>query len=132
MLLFLSLSDISATPAPSKPIRVQETERVTKKPIFKIHLEKSLKRGTQCEVELTFKGKMFNDTTEGLFRSSYTDTKSGEKKWFLATHFRPNLARRVFPCFDEPGYKVPFVISVTRPKKAIALSNMPLDRTDQM
>jgi aminopeptidase N len=109
-----------------------KTERVPKKPLYVIHLEKSANRGTQCEVDLTFKGRLYNDTSEGLFRSSYIDPETKTLKWFVATHFRPNLARRVFPCFDEPAYKVPFVINVARHKSMVALSNMPLETTEKM
>lgn len=47
----------------------------------------------------------------------------------MATQFRPNLARQVFPCFDEPGYKVPFEISIARARNMTALSNMPVKET---
>lgn len=79
-----------------------------------------------------YKGRMFNDTSEGLFRSSYVDPQTKTQKWFAATHLRPNLARKVFPCFDEPEYKVPFVINVARHKNMTALSNMPVEATKPM
>lgn len=97
-----------------------------------IHLEKTANRGTQCEIDLTFTGKLFNDTSEGLFRSSYVDPESKKQKWFVASHFRPNMARRMFPCFDEPAYKVPFLISIARHKSMVALSNMPLEKSTKM
>lgn len=49
-----------------------------------------------------------------------------------ATQFRPNNARRMFPCFDEPGYKTPFELSVVRPRSMVALSNTPVARTEDM
>lgn len=113
-------------------MRVMRIERVPKKPLYIIHLEKSANRGAQCEVDLTFKGYLYNDTSEGMFRSSYKDSETKSIKYFVATHLRPNLARRVFPCFDEPAYKVPFVISVARHKNMVALSNMPLESSKQM
>lgn len=48
------------------------------------------------------------------------------------TQLRPNNARRMFPCFDEPGYKTPFEISVVRPRDMLALSNMPIARSMNM
>lgn len=107
------------------------TEKLPKKPLYVINLEHLLKRGTTCEVEIQFAGKLFNDTSEAMFRSSYTDSATGEKKWFVATHMRPNLARRVFPSFDEPAYKVPFNLIIGRHKNMSTLSNMPLNRTEQ-
>lgn len=113
-------------------LKVLRTERLPKKPIYVINLEKSLNRGSICEVEIQFSGKLFNDTSEAMFRSSYTDSSTGEKRWFVATHMRPNMARRVFPCFDEPAYKVPFNIIVGRHKNMSTLSNMLLNRTEDM
>ncbi|KAK9874641.1 hypothetical protein WA026_005467 [Henosepilachna vigintioctopunctata] len=45
---------------------------------------------------------------------------------------RPNLARRIFPCFDEPAFKVPFIVHVARKKTMTAISNMPLQSTEDM
>lgn len=45
---------------------------------------------------------------------------------YVATFMRPNMARNVFPCFDEPAYKVPFKLTVVRPKHMKAVFNMPL------
>lgn len=50
----------------------------------------------------------------------------------VATQFRPNNARRMFPCFDEPHFKVPFEVSVVRPRNMIALSNMAIDSIENM
>ncbi|XP_064212579.1 aminopeptidase N isoform X1 [Tribolium castaneum] len=122
----------SSTPLPPTEVRVMRIERVPKKPLYIIHLEKTANRGTQCIVDLTFKGNISNDTSEGIFRSSYVDPETKNRKWFVATHLRPNLARKVFPCFDEPAYKVPFVITVARQKNMVALSNMPLKNSEQM
>lgn len=46
-------------------------------------------------------------------------------KHYAFTQFEPLDARRMMPCFDEPGFKVPFDISVTAPKGQLAVSNMP-------
>lgn len=111
---------------------MNEVERVVKKSLFKIILERNLKTGAQCELEIDFSGKLYNDTSEALFRSSYRDTISGELKWFLASYFRPNLARRVFPCFDEPHFKTSFSLKVARLENMITLSNMPRDISEPM
>lgn len=45
--------------------------------------------------------------------------------WYAFTQFEATDARRAFPCFDEPGYKVPFAVSVTVPKGMLAFGNTP-------
>src|SRR5262245_18324503 len=44
---------------------------------------------------------------------------------YAFTQFEPTDARRVFPCFDEPGFKTPFTMAISVPPGAVALSNMP-------
>lgn len=51
---------------------------------------------------------------------------------YLATYLRPNNARRLFPCFDEPAFKVPFTVSISRPKNYTTLFNSVLRSTDDM
>ena len=46
------------------------------------------------------------------------------------TQFQPTGARQAFPCFDEPGLKATFKMSIVRDKKHIALFNMPLNKTE--
>lgn len=43
--------------------------------------------------------------------------------WYAFTQFEATDARRAFPCFDEPGYKVPFALRVTVPKGMLAFAN---------
>src|SRR5262249_22587660 len=37
----------------------------------------------------------------------------------------PTDARRVFPCFDEPGFKVPWTLTLRVPPQHVALGNAP-------
>ncbi|XP_022900497.2 aminopeptidase N [Onthophagus taurus] len=106
------------------PIKVIKVELEPKKPMIILHLEKSLNRGAQAEVKIPFNGTI--DKNEALFRDEYIDSDEGVKKWYIASKFRPNLARKVFPCYDEPSYKTPISISVARTKDMITLSNMPV------
>lgn len=46
-------------------------------------------------------------------------------KPYAFTQFEATDARRAFPCFDEPGFKVPFDVRVRVPKGMIAVANAP-------
>jgi alanyl aminopeptidase len=61
----------------------------------------------------------FDDSLAGLYR-----VKDGASTYAF-TQFEPTDARRAFPCFDEPAFKVPFDITITVPKPMIAVSNGP-------
>ncbi|MEZ5565988.1 MAG: M1 family metallopeptidase [Gammaproteobacteria bacterium] len=57
---------------------------------------------------------------DGLYRSDV----AGESYAF--TQFQPVDARRMFPGFDEPGYKTPFDIAVTTRAANVVIGNTPV------
>ena len=44
---------------------------------------------------------------------------------YVASYMFPNLARRVFPSFDQPGFKTPFDVHVTTDRDLVVLANAP-------
>ncbi len=72
-------------------------------------------RAGQAELELAWAGKM----TDGL-RGMYP---AGDG--IVATQFEAADARRVFPCFDEPGFKATWRLAIEAPKGPVVLSNSP-------
>ena len=48
----------------------------------------------------------------GFYRSEYLDAQ-GNKKWMGSTQFESLDARRAFPCWDEPGRKATFTLTLT-------------------
>lgn len=52
--------------------------------------------------------------------------------WIASSQFQPSDARRVFPCFDEPGMKSIFQAHIIRRKDTPTLSNMPEQKTTKM
>jgi len=73
------------------------------------------------KLRLEFSGVMDETSTQGLFRQ-----KDGED-WYAFTQFESTDARRAFPCFDEPAYKVPWRLTLRIPKGSSAVSNTPVD-----
>ena len=66
-----------------------------------------------------------SDRLTGLFRVR----EDGDS--YAYTMFEPTDARRVLPCWDEPGYKTPFELEVTTPKGNLVVANAAeVDRLD--
>jgi alanyl aminopeptidase len=56
-------------------------------------------------------------TREGLYRV----VEGGLH--YAYTQFEPIAAREAFPCFDEPGFKIPFSVALVAPKGMAAVTN---------
>lgn len=61
----------------------------------------------------------FRTGAEGLFRAKVGDD------WYAWTQMEPLDARRMFPGFDEPGFKTPFTVNITVPATVKAVANAP-------
>jgi alanyl aminopeptidase len=46
--------------------------------------------------------------------------------WYAMTQFEALSARRAFPCFDEPRFKVPWQLTLRVPRDLVAVSNAPV------
>jgi aminopeptidase N len=74
------------------------------------------------KLRISFSGQI-NKFGRGLF---YVDYPTGQgTKRMLSSHLEPADARRIFPCWDEPGFKASFALTVTVPRAFLAVSNMP-------
>lgn len=70
-------------------------------------------------LHLTYEGKISRNSSAGVFQM-----KEGDE-WYVYTQFEPTDARRAFPCFDEPRYKVPWQLTLHVPSDNLALANTP-------
>ncbi len=70
---------------------------------------------------ITF-SKPFNTKSVGLYRVVH------EGHGYLFTQFESMDARKAFPCWDEPGFKFPYQISLTIPLQQEAVSNTPVEK----
>jgi len=77
-------------------------------------------------LSLDYHGKIYQQAS-GLFALDY-QTAAGSKR-ALFTQFENSDARRFVPCWDEPGRKARFSLTVTAPADQMALSNMPIAQT---
>ena len=70
-------------------------------------------------IRLHFTGKMPARDERGLYRQE----ENGD--WYIFTQFEATDARRAFPCFDEPGFKIPWQVTLEVPAQALAFANTP-------
>src|SRR3982751_3507161 len=70
------------------------------------------------DIELAFEySAPFNGKLEGLYKVKVGDDA------YAVTQMEPISARRAFPGFDEPRFKVPFDIELTVPTNEVAVAN---------
>lgn len=81
-------------------------------------VERELPKGP-AELDIQYEAP-FADGLAGLYRVDVDGRK------YAYTQFEPMDARRAFPCFDEPSFKVPFELAVTTPDDLTAVANTPL------
>jgi alanyl aminopeptidase len=70
-------------------------------------------------LEIRFQGAIEPKDTRGLFRQRVGDD------WYAMTQFEAVSARRAFPCFDEPGWKTPWQVTIDAPDGDRVVSNTP-------
>jgi alanyl aminopeptidase len=79
----------------------------------------------EATLRVAYQGEISRKDQQGLFQM-----KDGDR-WYVYSQFEAIWARRAFPCFDEPSYKVPWELTLRVKKDQVALSNTPiLSETD--
>lgn len=69
-------------------------------------------------LKIEYRGRHEDEKTEGLYR-----VKEPDGTWFSYTKFEPIMARRVFPSFDEPRFKVPWQLSFRIADDQVVVAN---------
>ena len=67
-------------------------------------------------LHIVFDGK-FNTSSDGIYLSKFEGLN------YIFTQFEDMYARQAFPGFDEPGFKIPYQVTVMSPEKHTVLSN---------
>ncbi|KAL5244511.1 hypothetical protein ACI65C_011922 [Semiaphis heraclei] len=123
----LSVKDVTNTES-SRDVPYSSINYVSINEQFEIHFNKALVKNRNYQLNINYTGSIRDDMT-GLYKSSYVE--DGVTKWLIVTQFEARSARMAFPCYDEPMYKAKFNISVVKKNGQIALSNMPILRTEE-
>lgn len=93
-------------------------KQVDKSGIALLTFPETIKKGL-VELNITYKAP-FNESLEGLYKVNDGGIN------YAFTQFESISARLAFPGFDEPGFKVPFDISLTIKSDEVAFSNTPI------
>ena len=88
----------------------------------------SLLPAGSASLHIVYTGEVSRTLTDGAFQQK--QSRSGQPDdWYIFTKFEPVTARRVFPCFDEPAFKVPWQLTLHVPEEFKAFSNTPVEHT---
>jgi alanyl aminopeptidase len=71
-------------------------------------------------VTIAYRAPQHRKSSRGIFTVQDGDAS------YTMTHFEPMAARQAFPCFDEPGFKAPWQLTLRVPSAMIAVSNTPV------
>ncbi|TDF37419.1 M1 family peptidase [Alteromonadaceae bacterium M269] len=71
-------------------------------------------------LSLEFNG-LVNTKSDGMYLSAF------EGNNYIFTQFEDMYARRAFPSFDEPSFKIPYQLTINAPEKHTVLSNTPVE-----
>jgi aminopeptidase N len=77
----------------------------------------------EAQLVIHYEGPLDAEKSRGLYRQAEGD---GPDDAYVYSFFEPLDARRAFPCFDEPNYKIPWKITLRVDKKHVALANSPV------
>uniref|UniRef100_A0A3B4UNY3 Aminopeptidase n=1 Tax=Seriola dumerili TaxID=41447 RepID=A0A3B4UNY3_SERDU len=87
-----------------------------------VELNSALMAEGNYSLFLSFNGEI-SEALDGLYVSSYMEGDPDEERFLAATNIEPTLARRVFPCFDEPEMKAVFYVTIIHRQHTVALGN---------
>jgi aminopeptidase N len=77
-----------------------------------------------------YQGKVDAVQTQGIYRQDEAGPSGGDRG-YIYTMFEPSSARRAFPCFDEPGYKIPWRLHLRVRAGHSAFANTPATGEEQ-
>lgn len=97
--------------------------------VLRITTNTSLASSSVYTLSFKYAGAKVNREDVGFYVGTYKD--SYQTVEYLATNFKPNYARLVFPCFDEPQFRATFTVSVARRSDQTTAFTTPLLNTSR-
>ncbi len=76
-------------------------------------------------LHVEYTGRAPAQENSGIFR------EEEEGRWYAMTQFEPLSARRAFPCFDEPSFKIPWQLTLRVRAEDGAFSNSPVEAEER-
>src|SRR5262245_51242782 len=73
-------------------------------------------------IDIAFTAQIDRTRSRGI----YSEREGNDR--YVYTFFEPIDARRAFPCFDEPSYKIPWQLTFHVRRDHAALANAPIER----
>jgi aminopeptidase N len=70
-------------------------------------------------------GGRFSTDALGMYHVSFEDND------YLFTQMESMYARRAFPVFDEPAFKIPYTLTISAPSGLVVIANMPVASTTE-
>jgi alanyl aminopeptidase len=95
------------------------TYEVGEKGVVTVKTEQTLPPG-EYQLGIAFTDE-FNTDAVGLYRMEH------EGEGYSFTQFEADDAREAFPCWDEPGFKFPYQMTLTVPGDHLAVTNTPIE-----
>lgn len=73
-----------------------------------------------AELVIDYEGKLYSNDSDGMYRVE------DRGDWYVFTQFEAADARRAFPTFDEPSFKVPVQLTLHVKSGDVAVANAPI------
>ena len=73
------------------------------------------------QLEISFEGKV-NTSSDGMYLSRFEDAN------YIFTQFEDMHARKAFPSFDEPNFKIPYQMTISSPAHQEIVGNTPVEK----
>lgn len=118
----MQILDVQMRDSEGAEVEIYNRDRTVNQ-LYRIVTRNTLAVG-DYQIEIDF-GNDYGPETNlvGFYMSKYVE--DGLTKSVVATKFEPTDARKAFPCFDEPGLKATYTVTIVHPAESIALSNWP-------